>query len=721
MTPSQLLKKVFLSLFLFSMVLPSFAGVFNPVKDLAKRRVPWLASHLLFEKIKPADNGHGLFELSSTGNRIIIAASDESAAAEGLNWYLEYYCHRSMSHMGDNLSTVSPIPRLKQKIRMESSFKYRYALNYCTLNYTMSFYDWKDWQHELDWMALHGVNLMLMPIGTEAVWQQTLKKFGLSGKEIFSFLPGPAFNAWWLMSNLEGRGGPVTQNMINRRTALAKRILARMQELGIQPVLEGFYGMVPRVLKTHFPKAHILDQGTWAGGFLRPGFLLPDDPLFHRMAKTYYSEIKKLYGQNIHFFGGDPFHEGGISKGVDLTKAGQLIQDDMQESFPKSTWVLQGWQNNPGKELLAGLKKSNVLVLELAGEKSNDWERREGFDGTPFIWCTANNFGGKSGLYGKLQFFSDEVNHIHSGPYQDLCKGIGIMPEGIHNNPVDYDLMLELAWHQQRTGVNDWIKKYALYRYGIVNDSINKAWQIFLQTVYRSPETPDAGLPEDVFCARPAWNLKSVSTWGNMKRDYNEAVFAKGVKIFLTAYPEMKNSITYFIDAIDFSRQALANRGQEVYHQMQNAFQDKDTTAFKEYAHQFVSLMMLDDSLLSMNYNFRLDSWLKAAINLGKTPYEKQISLKNAKEQITIWGPDTNSETDLHDYANREWSGLIRTFYLPRWKMFFQEQLSRLRGTPAQPVDYFSFEKDWALKMRAPERIIVKHPQRILEEAQEMD
>ncbi|MGH7240620.1 MAG: alpha-N-acetylglucosaminidase TIM-barrel domain-containing protein [Candidatus Saccharimonadales bacterium] len=37
--------------------------------------------------------------------------------------------------------------------------------------------------------------------------------------------------------------------------------------------------------------------------------------------------------------------------------------------------------------LLAGLDKSKILVLELAGERSNDWERGKGFDGTPFIWC----------------------------------------------------------------------------------------------------------------------------------------------------------------------------------------------------------------------------------------------------------------------------------------------------------------------------------------------
>jgi len=688
------MKKI-LPVFLLLLSLKSLAGDFNPVQKLAERRVPWLAHYLLFEKL-PTLHGMETFELSSKGNKVLIAASDVNAASEGLNWYLQYYCHRSMSHMGDNLSPVYPLPLVKKKIHITSSFKYRYALNYCTLNYTMSFYSWKDWEHELDWMALHGVNLMLATIGTEAVWQQTLERFGFSAKEISTFIPGPAFNAWWLMGNLEGWGGPVTQRMIDRRTNLEQKMLARMHELGIEPVLQGFYGMVPSTLKEHFPSADIRIQGKWAGGFDRPDFLLPDDSLFHRMAKVYYGEIQKLYGNDIHFFGGDPFHEGGSTKGVNLTRAGSLIQAEMQRTFPGSTWLLQGWEMNPMKELLAGLDKSKVLVLDLAGEKSNDWEKRKGFEGTPFIWCTVNNYGEKSGLYGKLQFFASEIDRIRNGPYQNLCKGIGIMPEGIHNNPVVYDLMLELGWHGQKVEVKDWIKNYVRYRYGSNNDTIQQAWQIFLQTAYRSFPELD-GLPENIFCARPAWDIQHVSTWGSRKRNYDTAQFATGVKLFLSADTAMSENKTWLIDAIDFSRQVLANKGDVIYNQMDLAYKQKDSISFKKYAKGFLNLILRDDSLLSLNKHFKLDSWLDAARSLGKTAYEKELFERNAREQITFWGPD-NPATTLHDYANKDWSGLLKTFYFPRWKMFIEQAYQQVVGR--FQLNDFLFEKDWASKQK---------------------
>lgn len=214
--------KIFLFIFF---LLPSFrlyAGTFDAVMELASRRVPWLVVHLQFKKI-PGVNKKDVFELPSHRDKIFIAASNVNSGAMGLNWYLQYFCHRSMSHMGDNLAPVYPLPEIEQKVRATSPFQYRYVRNYCTFNYTLGFYDWEDWQRELDGMALHEVNLMLVPIGTEAVWQKTMKKVGFSKAEIMSFIPGPAFNSWWLMSNLEGWDGPVTQRMIDRRTFLEKK------------------------------------------------------------------------------------------------------------------------------------------------------------------------------------------------------------------------------------------------------------------------------------------------------------------------------------------------------------------------------------------------------------------------------------------------------------------------------------------------------------------
>ena len=72
--------------------------------------------------------------------------------------------------------------------------------------------------------------------------------------------------------------------------------------------------MVPSNLKTK-SKAHIIPQGNW-GAFTRPDILDPTDPEFERIAAIFYDETRRLYGSDIRFFSGDPFHEGSYGGSV---------------------------------------------------------------------------------------------------------------------------------------------------------------------------------------------------------------------------------------------------------------------------------------------------------------------------------------------------------------------------------------------------------------------
>lgn len=681
-------------LFLAFAVLPANAQTYESVKDLVNRRVPWLSSSVVFKAI-PGANGKDVFELSTHNNKLKISASNTNAAAHGLGWYLKYYCKRSMSHFGDHLSKPLKLPVLSQNVRIISPYPYRYALNYCTVSYSMSFYRWADWERELDWMALNGVNLVLAPVGMEAVWQNTLKKLGYTDQETKEFIAGPAFSAWWLMGNMEGWGGPVSQTLIDQQAALQQNIIRRMKTLGIEPVMHGFYGMIPTTLKTKLD-IKVIPQGKWAGGFTRPDFLTTTDPSFKKIADIYYTEMKNLYGSDLHYFGGDPFHEGGSSKGVDLSSSAAVIQQAMQDHYPQSTWVLQGWQSNPADKLLDGLDRKKTLVIELFGENTNNWEQRHGYEGTPFVWSNVSNFGEKNGIYGKLQRFADEVYRARQSPYGKFLNGVGIIPEGIYNNPVAFDLMLELGWHNDHVDLKQWIKKYQEYRYGKSTPELEKAWQLLLKTAYSSPEIYQEGPSESIFCARPGIAIKTVSSWGTRKRNYDTVQFKEAVKAFAAAAPQFKGSETYQTDLIDFVRQVQANKGDLVYKDMMDAIQARDPEKFKASSLQFQQLIRQQDSLLSNNRYFTLNRWLQQAMAFGSTPEDKVIALKNAKAQLTYWGPDTNPKTDLHEYAHKEWAGLLSSLYLPRWKRFMKEQLDKMEQPGTEMPDYFKMETTWA-------------------------
>ena len=691
------IKRSVLALFMVTMfALQASAQAFPGAQKLLERRVPWLAPAVSFEQTAP-DNGRECFELyTPSEGKLLIKASGENAACMAINRYLEEYCHRSMSHCGDNLSAVSPLPKVEKPLRQPVYLPIRYALNYCTLNYTMSFYQWEDWEHELDWMALHGVNVLLMPIGTEKVWQNTLKKFGYTDRQIRNFIPGPGYTAWWLMGNIEGWGGPVTQNFIDDRAKTAQKLLARMRELGISPVLQGFYGMAARCMREDH-SADLLPQGLWGGRFERPDMINPMSAFFRQLADTYYAELKKCYGKDIRYFGGDPFHEGGITGSLDVADCGKAIQDMMLKHFPASTWVLQGWGGNPKQEMLKKLDKSKVLIVDLFGENEDIWNLSKGYGGTPFVWCTVTNFGEQCGLYGKLQRMSFQIDQARTGNYASLMKGVGVMPEGIGNNPVVYDMVFHAATSGEKINVESWLKSYITYRYGAFDQDVYDAWLVFLQTVYASvPEK--YGLPESVFCARPGTNVTHTSSWGVRSRYYDMDYYKYGVALFLRAKNRFEGSQTYAYDMYDMLRQVTSDDGSRMYDAMIRAITDRNEGDFKRASSAFLNLILRQDSLLAQSKYFSLSRWIDQASKFGATKAERDQAVWNAKTLISYWGPDWNPETNLHEYAAKEWSGMLKTLYFPQWKMFVEEQAQRIIGRDVVPPDYFGFEKSWSEK-----------------------
>jgi alpha-N-acetylglucosaminidase len=85
------------------------------------------------------------------------------------------------------------------------------------------------------------------------------------------------------------------------------------------------------------------------------------------------------------------------------------------------------------------------------------------------------------------------------------------------------------------------------------------------------------------------------------------------------------------------------------------------------------------DTVLLTNRNFRLSTWIKLARSWANGDNNQASFLEyNARNQITLWGPNG----EIADYASKQWSGLISSFYIPRWRIFIQY----LKSTP--PASY---------------------------------
>ena len=138
------------------------------VRGLIERLLPDVADRFVWETIPDAPGGD-VFEIETVDDRLVLRGSSGVAIASALNHYLKQYCRCHVSWFGDQLDLPEPLPAIRQKVRVATPHERRYCFNYCAFGYTMPWWDWARWEREIDFMALHGINMPLAITGQEAV------------------------------------------------------------------------------------------------------------------------------------------------------------------------------------------------------------------------------------------------------------------------------------------------------------------------------------------------------------------------------------------------------------------------------------------------------------------------------------------------------------------------------------------------------------------------
>ncbi|MBK7979368.1 MAG: alpha-N-acetylglucosaminidase [Ignavibacteriae bacterium] len=666
---------------------------FNILKDLFKSILP--NAYQKFEvELDSKING---FSINSVDEEIILTGSNLIEIAAAFNWYLKYYLKYHIGWNHNEINLTENLRKLNFTLTYKSQFQYRYYLNYCTFSYSMPWWNWERWSKEINLMALNGVNLVLSMVGQEAVWQKFMLDVGSIESEVFEFLPGPAYTAWAWLNNIEGWGGPTTQNRIDNQKELQDKIINKFKQYEITPILQLFSGRVPKSFKRLFPDANIMQLPSWYG-YEGIYFLDPSDPLFTELAFKFYDIQNSFYG-NYHFFAGDIFHEINSSEfeNTRLSNLFKNIQDNLLKYDKDAKWVMQSWTIR--EDSINLLDKSKLLILDMFGEHEPKWESTNEFHETPWVCGIINNFGGRTGLSGNQKKIFDNFYKAKLSLTKNLFSGIGIMPEGIENNQFLFELFWEMNWRNEEVNPKEWIKDFAERRYQIKHPEIEKAWLMLLDSVYSGPE--GYAPIETVLCAVPSFNIIKAGSNGSTKLYYDNAVL-KNIILMLLSVSEENDTNQYFsFDLLDISRQYLVNKLNELYESIIKSYNEKNIIEFKNYTSCFIQICIDLDELLLTNKHFTLGNWLETAKENALDDNDKKIFEWNARTQITLWSSPEIPE--FHDYANKQWAGLIKDYYLPRWKKFFEICLSNLETNQKFDESYFNayiknHAVDWANK-----------------------
>ena len=685
-----------------------------------------------------AENGKDVFIITSQNGKPCIKGNTQLSVATGINWYLNHHAHINLTWNNlttDLVNATLPVPGSEEKHVCNTT--YRYDFNTCTFSYSMAFWTWDRWQKEIDWMALHGINAPLNLVGLDVVTRKFLRELGVSESDINAYIAGPGFIAWFAMNNLEGWGGTINSPSTGvdmsgnpdwwytRQEQLCRNMLQRMRELGMQPVIPGFSGQVPNCIVNYsingFSSGDVVNNGTWAGGYTRPDILKPNTTSYQTFATVYYKHLHEVMGVS-ELYSIDPFHEGSLPGGVtnetcypnimvELDKHFGNVEQSVKDTYKVTkspSWIIQYWQGVPQSGAFTAMKNkgytSRFIGLDLFADNiyadnAAKW-RTNYYDTCPYIYCMLHNFGGRSGLHGRLETTMD--GYFQALAKNNNCQGIGATPEGTETNPILYDMLFELPWMDvnNRPTADAWLAEYAHSRYGVDSKTAPAALEA-LKNLKKSVwdcKVNQQGTSEAVVLARPNWTINSVSSWSTsaIYWDTQDVLLAAdqlySVKDIVTANGGQDGIANYNYDFIDVVRQAMVDYAAQLL-PLINAARGNDAEYTRLY--QLYLQLMLDlDEMLSYDENFKLERWTSLARNIadevaGTTENDRNWLEWNARTQVTVW---SKGNTDLHDYSNRCWAGLIKDFHYKRWKQFFENNGNAFSGGW-----YSGFEYPWTV------------------------
>ena len=685
-----------------------------------------------------AEGGKDVFVITAQNGKPCIKGNNQLSVATGINWYLNHVAHINLTWNNLTTDLVSidlPVPVGEDK--HVSSAKYRYDFNTCTFSYSMAFWTWERWQKEIDWMALHGINAPLNLVGLDVVTRKFLRELGVSENDINAYIAGPGFIAWFAMNNLEGWGGTIESQgtgvfmqgnpdwWYTRQEQLCRNMLQRMRELGMQPVIPGFSGQVPNCIVNYsingFSSGDVVNNGTWAGGYTRPDILKPNTTSYQTFAAVYYKHLHEVMGVS-ELYSIDPFHEGSLPGGVtnetcypnimvELDNHFGNVEQSVKDTYKVTkspSWIIQYWLGVPQSGAFTAMKNagyaSRFIGLDLFADNiyadnAAKW-RTNYYDTCPYIYCMLHNFGGRSGLHGRLETTMD--GYFQALAKNNNCQGIGATPEGTETNPILYDMLFELPWMSSNPGADAWLAEYAHSRYGVDSKTAPAALEA-LKNLKKSVwdcRVNQQGTSEAVILARPNWTIGSVSSWSTsaIYWDTQDVLLAAdqlySVKDLVTANGGEDGIANYNYDFIDVVRQAMVDYAAQLLPLIKTAHESGDNAEYTRLYQLYLQLMLDLDEMLSYDENFKLERWTSLARNIagevsGTTENDRNWLEWNARTQVTVW---SKGNTDLHDYSNRCWAGLIKDFHYWRWKYFFENN-----GNAPSGGWFSGFEYPWTV------------------------
>lgn len=613
--------------------------------DLIKRNTPRIADQFVLKTID-SDNGYDCYEIYSEDKKVVLAGNSPLSQAMAYYDYLGRY-HGVVITSGDyDISTISSAPLPEEKINRTIKRKIRAMTSYEAFSLSGNFRGFDRWEKEIDFMAMHGFNRALQPVGFDGVLFRTLTDIGMPENFCLEFSSGPAFLMNQLTGNIAGTNSVNSKEYLERKITVGKLISDRERSLGIEPIFPAAIPSVPFSLRKKYIKMDIFKAPMWYN-FPPIFFIRPKNAFFSVFNKKFLTVQREALGETHSYIFEGVYESDKKGYNSHLADLGKALEEMLNEFDKDAVCYLHTSSINA--DFFKSCSGDKYIFLDDCKMSKNS----DILSDKKYIPEVSGNRYGRTGIYGNVQKLCDN-------PFANSELGGALAFDTFDVNPVYCAAALKAITAADSFERDDFIRDFCTKRYK--TDSFSDDI-ISLIDLCSSDECTGS-----IICARPCTNVKHTAPYDTMERSYD----------FHKLYPiaqRIINSEDKKIDAMradiqSIVRQFLSDLAYPVYIKATEFFREKNVRNFEQASNLFLEICEDIDRLLRTREETNFCTKYVEAQELGSSQEEKESLQINFLLLHTIWGPFDHSI--LYDTVWNEWGGLVKDYYEARWHMYYR-------------------------------------------------
>lgn len=651
--------------------------------------------------------GHDRYSYNYNKGKITIKASSGVAACRAFYDYAKSKGAGIASWSGNRFSV--PADPSTSEVSFTSPFRDHQYMNVVTYGYTAPYWDEARWDQELDWMALHGIDMPLLLIAQEQVYREVFMDMGLTKEEIDAWEVGPAHLPWMRMGNLSGNSfdGPLGEAWNDSQVKLCRHVIERMRRLGMKPICPAFGGFVPKTFVDHYDGEIDYTGWDWVPKDTRNYRLNPGSKAFAEVGTRFIKKWEEKFGKCTYYLS-DSFNEMEIPQDKALmTSYGDAIYKSIRDANPDAVWTMQGWtvgfqRGSWGKGIFEALVKNvpddRFMLLDMATDYNKtwwgstyNWDEYPKFYGKEWVWSTIPNMGGKTAFTGVIDYYANGRLDAQLSPNRGNLTGYGVAAEGVENNEIIYELIGDAGWTSalDSIDVDAWLANYARCRYGNFTAQDKAYYAGMRKSVYNS------------FRDHPqfAWQVRN-NIVGRGSVQVNEDFYAAVEGLFADAQTLKARKAAmpadaaalYQADLIEAAAMYASGKLEQISSNIRRANEAGDKQLALAILNEAERLFLALDRVLMAHPLYNLETWERKAMNMATNEVDRKRNAQNARRIVSVWYGDHKKDEPVNDYACRIWAGLIRDYYLPRFVGTWKKRIS------GEPFDQIAMENEFVKK-----------------------